>query len=357
MSAMNAIMERDLSASAVRAAWQILAWSYGMERAETGRLTVRDLGRRTGLTISRAHGALKELRACQIIAKNSDGDGWRYVPEVPGLHVWLATWRLMDLSDRLLAKRMDATQRRRAGEMDFWPDDTPSLDKAMLEAEADRRGADLRSGAGNEARLTEGAGGTKGKDEQFLSAAVRVVRTDPPSPPSESFPSPRSTERPLTLNTLRGESVLPERTSPLPIGAPKSEGKAFMENDDLAADGISIDEEVLLARLRKLLGQEGDWGMKEKGNRWRLFIRGTKDTADDPTSAVAIRNAINETFVRLADPKKKPIRKLFGYLWNLSMANCNAKGWLWTGQAWERCKPFNKWEHDNAAGKKRFART
>lgn len=352
VSAMGAIMERKLSAPAVRAAWQILAWSYGMERQETGRLTVRDLARRTGLTISRAHGALKELRACQIIARNSAGDGWRYVPEVPGLHMWLATWRLVDLADRLLAKRMDAAQRRRVGEIDFWPEDTPSLDKVMMEAEAVRRGAGLRSEIGNKAGLAEGGGETVGGKKTFLSAGVRVARTDLPEPASESFPSPRSTERPLTFNTLRGESVLPERTSPPPIGAPESGGEAFMEGDGLTADGISIEEEVLLARLEELLGKDGAWGMKEKGSKWRLFIRGTRDAGDDPASAVAIRNAINETRARLADPKKKPIRNLFGYIWSLAMANCNAKGWLWTGERWERCKAFNKWEHDNAAGKK-----
>lgn len=351
VSAMSAIMERKLSAPAVRAAWQVLAWSYGMERQETGRLTVRDLARRTGLTISRAHGALKELRACQIIAKNSDGDGWRYVPEVPGLHMWLATWRLVDPADRLLAKRMDAVQRRRVGEIDFWPEDTPSLDKAMMEAEADRRGADLRSEIGNKARSAEEVGETVGGGEKYLSAGVRVARTDPPEPASKSFSSPRSTERPLTL-TLKGQSVLPKRTNPLPIGAPESGGEAFMEGDDLAADGISIEEDVLIARLGKLLGKDGDWGMKEKGSKWRLFIRGTKDALDDPASATAIRDAINETFERQRDPRKKPIRNLFGFVWSLAMSKCNWAGFLWTGSQWERCKSFNKWEHDNAAGKK-----
>ena len=109
-------------------------------------------------------------------------------------------------------------------------------------------------------------------------------------------------------------------------------------------DPHSTDEQVLMRRLMELLGKDGPTGMVLKGCSLRLFIRGSKDAADSPDTAIAMREAINETLCARREGRIK--KSVFGFLYTRAFELAAAKGWKLDSATmkWVKGKPFNMWE-------------
>jgi hypothetical protein len=192
----------------------------------------------------------------------------------------------------------------------------------------------------------EGVCGTGGGAENFFPARVSFSDTASPGGPSKSFPPPRSTERPLTLSSLRGGTVSKKETvaQTNPTGEP--EAGMYCEENRMATD-----EKTLITRLIREIGRDGETGMDKKGALWRSFIRGSTDAGNDPATAEAVRDALNE--MRMKRQTGVVIRSAFGWLWKHSRYFAGLKGWTYDMEfhKWKQVPKFNLFEHENAARK------
>jgi len=319
ISGVRALMDHDLTVTEIRAAWLVLDWSFGCGRESTGRVPASAVELRTGMGRSQSYNALRNLCRKGIIRCSAEGNGWQFMP--PGkLHIWRVPRRVWNEALQELADKLDAAHHSQSDRSK----DAVSLEAAIDEAVRRRR--------------------------IFCGEGVLESKTAQPADPLKAFP-PSSDKEPLTtFNTLKGKPVLDP--SPPTLATP-FEGNSEEASMDWEEDRMSIDEAVLMRRLTQEIGKEGRMGMDEKGGLWRMFIRGSADVANDPSTAEAVRDALNE--LRFKKQKGEVIRSAFGYLWKHSRAFAAAKGWIWdeNGHAWKQVKPFNLWKYEQAAKKRR----
>lgn len=161
----------------------------------------------------------------------------------------------------------------------------------------------------------------------------------------------------LSINSkaLKGEFVADFETSIRNEPFQSNGTEAGMEGGEFLDKG-SADEEILIKRLIQTLGKEGPEGMNKKGPLWRTFIRGSKDTGDDPTTAEVVRDALNELLYRERIGKSVGSKAKFVY--SLAQAYAAERGWAYCYKpdgkgAWMKVAPFNWWERKNAAGRRK----
>ncbi|MBI5683588.1 MAG: hypothetical protein HZC54_00775 [Verrucomicrobia bacterium] len=351
------LMEWELTPAARSVAWTILSWSLKLGRMATLPFTVQDLERRTGVGHANVIRALKDLKGFAMIRRC--GDGWQLVPQSK-LHRWGGRRRLVDSSQLETALRIDAAQGCDVSAADFPAMEEPRLDVALAEVTVAGAVAAEKQEIGNrrlEIWRGEGGDGTGGGAKNFLPAGgIESKPSRLPAPLKALVPPPSPlTLSKDTLNTLKREPGI--ISIPRQIVAPLGTPEAGMDGEDYL-DPHALDEKTLMARLKRALGEEGRDGMKAKGGRWRMRIRGTINAADDPTTAEAMRYALNEFDRRKAEGK--PVDSAGGFLYGEWMDYCTQHGWklVWNAQQkpqWERCAPFSF--HGWRQSQKRSAKT
>lgn len=355
MPCYDAATKRDLTETELRIVWLVLRCSFGNGRQETGRLTLADLATCLGISKGKASEAMKKLRGKRMVQPSTSGDGWQFMPESNHEcgHKWMVFDRLVDLSKRLLANRVEAAQRRVAGEMALPGMEEPDL-AAMLGAGAVESAAgSLASQIGKNGFPNweaghpgngEGVCGTGGGARFFLPAGVPESGTSRGESLLKSFP-PTSIEPIKTHNTLNRGSVPDSGTVGRENGLP--DGEAGMDKGDFQhEDAQSRDEKVLMRRLVELLGRDTMKG--RTGASLRLFIRGSLDAGDSTATAEAMRKAINDTETAVREGTIKKSR--LGYLRGWAFFYAGRLGWRFNAGSlsWEKCEPFSTWKQRQA---------
>lgn len=344
------LMEMELTPAARQVAWTIVCWSLKLGRVATRPFTIQDLERRTGVGHANVVRAMKDLKGFAMLRRC--GDGWQLVPQSKG-HRWGGRRRLVDESQAATAARIDAAQGCAVEAQEFPSMEEPRLDVALGEvAVAEAAGAPPICGPARP--MGEGARGTGEGAKNFLAfSGIESKRFEPPAP-SIKFSSPSPSPVTLIDNSLlyKGGDGIKSIPSQNPTGA-GYEPEAGMDGEDYV-DRMSTDERTLLKRLAWAVGTEGRDGMKKKGGMWTNFIRGSL-AEDDPTTAEAVRFALNEFRVRRVEGR--PVRSAGGFLYGHAMAYAAEHGWTFEYGAdslgrWVRCEKFNWWKHRNAAGKR-----
>ncbi|MFZ2642099.1 MAG: helix-turn-helix domain-containing protein [Verrucomicrobiia bacterium] len=354
MAAVGAVMERRVTPRELRVLWQVLEWSFGLEREATQPFTVRDLAARTGMTPAGASRALNGLKVKHILRKNADGS-WQFAPE-SSFHIWLVPWRVDDEEKRLAARRVDEAQG-----VEF-RDQRPEVGgQSGAEENGDQKseiGDQKTAGTQNENHQTkdtmnmkdenasnqemhESHGGGSG-DGVFLPTDVTNSVKSVSDAPLKSSPPSAMTPFNTIHNLLKGEPVVSLATQP---EAERIEGngtEAGMEKGSpIPEDPSAFDEKTLIRRLEGLLDKET---MKKKGGRLRMFVRGSLDAGDCVDTAVAMRDAINEAEAAQREGRIK--KSVFGYLWTKAFEFAALKGWRFDAatKSWVKGKPFNSWK-------------
>lgn len=354
MAAARAVMERRVPLRELRVLWQVLEWSFGLEREATQPFTVRDLAARTGMTPAGASRALNGLKVKHILRKNADGS-WQFAPE-SSFHIWLVPWRVDDEEKRLAARQVDEAQG-----VEF-KDQRPEVGgQSGAEENGDQKseiGDQKTAGTQNEEQQTKDTMNMKDKnannqemhephgggsgDGVFLPTDVANSAREVSGDPLKS--SPPSTMTPFNTihNVLKGEPVVSSATQSESAQVEGNGRKAGMEKGSpIPEDPSAFDEETLIRRLLVLLGKET---MKKEGGRLRMFVRGSLEAGDCVDTAVAMRDAINETEAAQREGRIK--KSVFGYLWTKAFEFAALKGWRFDAatKTWAKGRPFNSWK-------------
>ncbi|MBI5820316.1 MAG: hypothetical protein HZA88_15215 [Verrucomicrobia bacterium] len=363
MAAVGAAMERKVTPRELRVLWQVLAWSFDLQRETTKPFTVRDMAARTGMTPAGASRAMNGLKGKHIIRKSAGG-GWQFTPESKA-HTWLVPWRVDDEEKWLAARRVDEAQG-----VEF-RDQRPEVGG---QSEAEKKDNQKTAGTQNEEQQTKDEtsmkeqnaddhgihetheSGKNGDDGVFLPPDVAYSAKPASDAPLKSSPPSAMTPFNTIHNLLKGEPVVSSATQPEAEQIEGNGTEAGMEKGSpIPEDPSAYDEGTLIRRLVALLGKGGEEGMDAKGGSCRLFIRGSRDAADSPDTAVAMRDAINETLCAQREGRIK--KSVFGYCWTKAFEFAGLKGWkLETAtKSWVKCKPFNTWKRRQAQSKSKAA--
>lgn len=325
----NRLMKRNLKETELRVAWYVLACSFVIGRQDTGSMLLKEIALCCGISTGAASTTLKSLKGMRVIQPNTTGDGWQFMPESDREegHHWITYDRLVDPSTRLIADHLERAHKRSVGEMSL-----PGIEDPTLEREV----------AALMAKETKGGRQTTERKEKGVFLPKEVPESGTQVSPASSKSFARSTERSLTLDTLRGNEVPESGTAVVSKALDCTEAGMGWEEDR-----NSIEEKVLIYRLVAKLGKDL---MEDKGRLWRAFIRGSKDAGDDPTTAEAVREALNE--LRYREQTNKPVKDKAKFLYSYARAYAAAHGWeyrigLDSKGAWQQVTPFNWWERYN----------
>jgi DNA-binding transcriptional ArsR family regulator len=362
-AAMAALMERKVTPRELRVLWQVLEWSFGLQREATRPFTGRDMVARTGLTPPGVSRALKGLKEKHIIRKSADG-GWQFTPESK-FRVWLVPWRV-DEEKRMATRRVDEAQgveiRDQRPEVRGQPENGGTGDenqepeigdwktaKKQNGEQPTKRGTNMKEQDADDhgTHETHGAQGSNGDDGVFLPPDVANLTTPATDAPLKSFPPSSKTPFNTIHNLLKGEEPVVSLATELEAKPVEGNGtEAGMEMGSvIPEDPMDASEDTLMRRLMGLLGEET---MKKKGGSLRLFIRGSVEAADCPDTAVAMRKAINDTEAAQREGRIK--KSVFGYLYRQAFYWAGQMGWKFDAakKEWTKGEKFNNWKHLNA---------